>query len=118
MLLLHMHQYTGIVEGGGKLATRLGFPTANIPLADDFVSGIYAARARVLDKEYESVVYANQRRKLLEVHLLNFSGDLYGTKLNVVLLKKIREDTEFSDEHIARIAISDDVMRVRAYFKS
>jgi len=112
-----MNSYKGVVEGGGKLATKLGFPTANIPLTDDSLAGIYAARACVLGREYQAAVYANRKRKLLEAHLLDFSGDLYGAEMQVTLLEKVREDTAFAGEEAARSAILSDVAQVRAYFK-
>lgn len=115
--LCRMDPYRGVVEGGGNFATRLGFPTANIPLTDISLSGIYAARVHLPDSEYDAVIYANQARKLLEAHLLDFSGDLYGKTIEVALLEKIREDAVFADEDAARAAITKDVAAVRAYFK-
>ncbi len=113
-----MKTYRGVVQTGGKLATRLGFPTANIALSDDVVSGIYAARVTIADTGYEGVVYANKKRKLLEVHVFGFSQDLYGKEIEVALLHKVREDAEFPDEQTTRATIAQDITQVRAYFQS
>lgn len=113
-----MQVYDGTVQSGGKAAGKLGFPTANIALADTEVSGIYAARVRIVgDREYASVVYANQKRKLLEAHLFDFSGVLYGKRIEIVLLAKIRDDAVFPDEASARRTIAQDVEAARQYFK-
>ena len=75
--------YKGTVQKGGEYGRRLGFPTANVPLDDTDVSGIFAAQVTVDDKKYHAAVYADQRNKVLEVHLLDFEGDLYGKELTI-----------------------------------
>ncbi|OGG50938.1 hypothetical protein A2763_02800 [Candidatus Kaiserbacteria bacterium RIFCSPHIGHO2_01_FULL_54_36] len=110
--------FTGRVQKGTKRAVALGFPTINIPLDDADVSGIYAARVQAGEKVYEAAAYADQKRGVLEAHLLDFAKDLYGWKVTIKLLKKIREDKKFSDDAGLRIAIADDVAKVREYFKN
>lgn len=109
----------GVVEKGPRIGTALGFPTANIPLADTSVSGIYAARVYVQDEApYMAAVYADQKRKLLEAHILDFSDELYGQEIKIELHKKIREDKVFSDDAALRAAIANDIVEIRKYFKS
>jgi riboflavin kinase/FMN adenylyltransferase len=110
-------KYKGIVQKGGEFGRRLGFPTANIPLEDTKVSGIFAATVRVEDKEYGAAVYADQRNKVLESHLLDFSGDLYGKEIIVELHEKIRNDRRFESANEAREAIADDVQKAREYHR-
>ncbi len=112
--------YNGIVIKGENTGTRLGFPTANIPLEDMGVDGIYAATVTVDDIVYEAGVYANQRRNILEAHLLDFSGDLYGQSITITLYEKIREEKEFgsfANEAELSQTIAQDIKRVRAYFR-
>ncbi|MDO8562040.1 MAG: riboflavin kinase [bacterium] len=111
-----MHSYTGIVERGGGRAAMLGYPTVNIPLEDSAVSGIYAARVKVGDAEYLAAAFADQKRKLLEAHLLDFSGELYGKEITIELYEKIRESKEFPDDTKLREAIAEDIVKVREYF--
>ena len=111
-------KYIGTVQKGGEYGQRLGFPTANIHLEDSEVSGIFAATVRVEGKEYGAAVYADQRNKVLESHLLDFSGDLYGKELEVELLEKIRDDKCFESEDEARGAIAGDVAAAQTYFNS
>ena len=110
--------YRGIVQKGTRRGESLGFPTANISLTDESVSGIYAARVWLEGHEYHAAVYADQRRKLLEAHLGKFKGgDLYGKEIKVELLKKIREDKRFDDENTLREAIAQDIQDVRDFFQ-
>jgi FAD synthase len=110
-------KYIGIVQKGSGSGRRFGFPTANIPLEDDSVSGIYAANVFVGGGEYFSAVYADTKRKLLEAHLLNFNDDLYGMEIEIELVKKMREDRQFADEAEAKKAISADIEAVEAYLR-
>ena len=112
-----MDTYTGIVEAGSQRAAALGYPTINIPLADTEVSGIYAALVKVGEEEYEAVAFADQKRKLLEAHILDFARDIYGWNVKVHLLKKVRENKKFADDTSLKRAIMDDIATVRAYFK-
>lgn len=111
-----MNVYTGIVEKGTERAAGLGFSTINIPLGDTSVSGIYAARVKVGEEEYEAAAYADQRRKVLEAHVLDFSKDLYGWNVKIELLKKIRDDKTFKNDTVLQRAIAHDVASVREYF--
>lgn len=112
-----MDTFTGIVEAGSHRAAALGFPTINIPLPDKDVSGIYAALVKVGEEEYEGVAFADQRRKLLEAHIFDFSKDLYGWNVKIHLLKKVRENKKFTDDSSLKEAIMDDIATVQAYFK-
>ncbi len=107
-----MHSYTGIVQHGGRRAEYLGFPTANIPLPDDSVSGIYAARVKFGAAEHIAVAFADQKRKLLEAHLLDFSGELKGKSITIELCEKIREHEDFTDDAALRAAIKNDIKEV------
>lgn len=108
--------YTGTVTGGSREAALLGFPTANILLSDSDVSGTYTATVWLGDTTYPAVAYADQSRKILEAHLFDFSGDLYGKDIRVVLHTKLRDAERFDvHEELVR-AITHDVRAARAYF--
>ena len=114
--------YKGIVQKGKRRGTALGFPTVNIALEDAEVSGVYAAKVRIGDTEYQAAAFADPGRKLLEAHLLDFlaqggsalgrSGDLYGKSVEIELFEKIRKNTRFPDDAALRAAIAEDVRRV------
>lgn len=103
---------------GEKKGTALGFPTINIPLKNTLVSGIYAGTVAVRGVVYNSAVYVNPRRAILEAHLLDFSGDLYGIEVSITLLKKIRADKTYTNEKELVATISADIQTVRTYFES
>ena len=111
-----MATYSGVVEEGEGAATRLGFPTINIPLHDASVSGVYAARVTIDNARYDAVVFANPKRKVLEAHLLEVSDNLYGKTVSIELYEKSRESEHFKDEHALSQAIAKDVEWARAYF--
>lgn len=111
-------RYRGVVQKGKRLATRLGFPTANIFFdKKEKLSGIFAAHVRVEGKSHPGIAYVNRRRHMLEAHLFDFSGNLYGKEIEVELLKKIREDSLLVGTAL-RVAIAGDVAKVREFFKN
>lgn len=109
------HTFHGVVERGTNLAQKLGFPTANIPFDQPAISGTYVGMVLVGEQEYQAAVYANQKRKLLESYLLDFSGDLYGTPITVILLERLAEDVAFRNEQEGKDFIAQAVAAVREY---
>src|SRR3989338_8575566 len=107
-------RYTGTIEQGSGYAGVLGFRTVNIPLTDDLIDGVYAARVTVKEGEepYMAAAFANQRRKILEAHILDFDNDLSGMPITIELIEKIRETKKFDTEPQLRAAIADDVEKV------
>ena len=111
------HVFTGIVQKGIGRGKALGFPTANIPLEDTAVSGIFAALVLVDGKEYQAAAFADQKRDVLEAHLLDAGLDLYGKEISIEFLHKIRESRVFTDDAELRVTIAGDIAAVREYFK-
>lgn len=94
----------GIVQGGDQRGRELGYPTANMVLSDYQRPryGIYAVRVTLSDgSEHPGVASLGVRptfqppQELLETHLLDFEGDLYGTRIEVALHAFIREEKKF-----------------------
>jgi riboflavin kinase/FMN adenylyltransferase len=123
-----VNKYSGIVQKGAKRGAALGFPTINIPLEDTSPSGIYVARVRVGEEEYEAVAFADKKRKILEAHLLDFpaqgrsasggSIDLYGWNVSIELLEKMRDEKKFLNDTKLKATIADDIAKVRKFFKN
>lgn len=96
----HPVSMSGRVVNGQKLARKLGFPTANVFLKGvaPALSGVYAVTASVKGKEYPGVANIGVRptvdgkAPILEVHLFNFSDDLYHQYLNVTFHHFIRPE--------------------------
>lgn len=106
----------GIVEHGDARGRELGFPTANLPIHDrPELDGIWAAHAEVEGRgRFQATVsigrrptyYPDDAMRLVEVHLLDFSGSIYGSTLSVELVGFLRGQQRFSgsEELVARIA--------------
>jgi riboflavin kinase/FMN adenylyltransferase len=111
-------RYRAVVQKGKRRGAALGFPTINIPLNGEKLSGIFAATVFIDDKGYIAAAYADISRNILEAHILDFSGDLYGKEIEIELLQKIRDDKKFPDEATLKAAIAADIAKVREYRKN
>ena len=88
-------------DRGGKL---LGIPTANINLNDELCpkTGIYAVMVEFNGQKYKGVAnigYSptfDDHEFTVEVHILDFSGNIYGKKIRVNFIKRIRDEIKFS----------------------
>jgi riboflavin kinase/FMN adenylyltransferase len=113
----------GVVVHGDKLGRTIGFPTANIPLADYLRPkfGIYATRTRLADgREIAGVSYVGPRPILngiderLEVHLFDFDEDIYGETLETYFIKYLRGDANFENWDDMLAQIKRDAAEARA----
>ena len=110
----------GKVEKGRQVGKKIGFPTCNIDIKDYVLAkpGVYAVR--VYKKNSKSLIkgIANlgyrptfkQKRLLLEVHLFNFSGNLYNKYLSVEFLRFIRKEKKFNNIKQLRKQIKSDLL--------
>ena len=112
-----MDQHTGIVQKGIGRGRELGYPTINVPLLDNSASGIFAARVKVGEEEFEAAAFADGKRKILEAYIFDFDKDLYGWNVTITLLKKIREGMHFKNDDALRVAITGDIKTIREYFQ-
>ena len=109
----------GVVKKGRQVGKKIGFPTCNIDI-DDYVlakPGVYAVRVlrKNSDKYLKGIANLgyrptfNQKKILLEVHLFNFSGNLYNKLLSVEFLKFIRKEKKFGNVNQLRVQIKKDL---------
>ncbi len=98
------YRMTGRVAHGSKLGRELGFPTANLPLKrrKSPVWGIIAVRVHGIGPVARPAVASlgtrptvNGVEPILEVHVFDFSGDLYGRSLEVEFVRKLRDEVRF-----------------------
>ena len=115
-LLGRPYRISGRVVHGDKRGHKLGFATANIELHRYLspVAGIFSGRVYGVENEpLAAVIYIGSRpvykgeHDILEVHILDFDGDLYGRHLQVELLEKLRGEGDFNseDELVSQIKI-------------
>jgi len=113
-----MQSFTGVVAEGSRRATILGYPTINIRLDGAPEDGIYASVVRVDEAAHHAAAFVDSTRQLLEAHILDFSGVLYGREVSIELVHKIRETQYFDNDDALRDAIREDIAKVREYFKN
>ncbi len=109
----------GIVKKGRQMGKKIGFPTCNIDIKDYVLAkpGVYAVKVlRKNNLKYlkgiANLGYRptfNQKKILLEVHLFNFSGNLYNKLLSVEFLKFIRKEKKFKNVNQLRVQIKKDL---------
>ncbi len=120
-LLGHPYTISGRVAHGAKLGRSLGFPTANIPLRrPPPLSGIFAVEVDGLGRGVASLGLRPTVNPvplpLLEVHLFDWDGELYGAHLRVRFVKKLREERKYDGLEALKRAIAGDARDAREYF--
>jgi riboflavin kinase/FMN adenylyltransferase len=113
-----MVKVSGIVIRGKGKGKTIGFPTINVLLGNPVPSGIYYGRVLAGGREYPAAVYVGAEQKVLEAHLLDFDGDLYGQKVEIAVGEKLRDTERFDSEEELIAAIARDVERVRSKLKA
>src|SRR6185437_11369607 len=118
----------GRVEQGDRRGRTIGFPTANIELADYLrpAAGVYAVRAAIGRDGawHDGVANLGLRPTFggsdlrLEVHLFDFAGDLYGRHLRVAFVDYIRAERKFAGLDALKAQIAADALRARAILAS
>ena len=116
---------SGVVGYGQQLGRELGFPTANVQL-NRFsapLSGVFAVKVNVAGSIYRGAANVGLRptvgdllKPILEVHLLDFAGDLYGQRIVVEFVHKIRDEEKFTSLEKLVATISHDVEMIREWF--
>jgi riboflavin kinase/FMN adenylyltransferase len=120
-LLGRPYTISGKVVHGAHLGRDLGFPTANLPLPHrPPLAGIYVVAEETHGRGVASLGYRPTvnpvPQPLLEVHFLEGSPALYGQRLRVRFLHKLRDEAKFNDLGALRAAIAHDAAQAREYF--
>jgi riboflavin kinase/FMN adenylyltransferase len=126
-LLGRDYTMSGRVAHGEKLGRTLGFPTANIVLRrQPPLAGIFAVESELEETHARLQGVASVGRRptvrqnappLLEVHLFDWHGDLYGRHLRVKFLRKLRDEKKYDGLEALRSAIAQDVAQAKDCFR-
>jgi len=117
MLLGRSYGLTGVVAHGQARGRLIGFPTANLELSEARVAcppeGVYAVKVLAGSRSYKGMAnigknptFGDVEKTRLETHLFDFTGDLYGQKITVLFVDRIREQLKFKgiEELMAQLA--------------
>jgi riboflavin kinase / FMN adenylyltransferase len=121
-LLGRPYSIRGVVEAGAKRGRTIGFPTANLGGVHTLVpkDGVYAVRVRLGDRVCPAAANVGpnptfgEDAKKIEVHLIDFSGDLYGRELRVEFVRRLRDTRPFAGVNELVEQLKQDVVAVRA----
>jgi len=122
VMLGRPYRLSGTVVAGESLGRELGAPTANLDLPAEKLlpaDGVYFGRVENLGGS-PALLYVGSRptvggaARVAEVHILDFEGRLYGRRLDVVALRRLRGDISFGGLEELERSIREDVERARA----
>ena len=111
----------GVVTGGQRIGTWLGFPTANVAIekAQEFRHGIYAVRVYLGDESFDGAAYLGTRPTfddgppVLETFLFEFDEQIYGKSIEVELIDLVREDQRFKSPDALKEQMAEDCEKAR-----
>ncbi|MDM8533074.1 bifunctional riboflavin kinase/FAD synthetase [Clostridiaceae bacterium HSG29] len=115
----------GIVIDGEKIGRKIGFPTANLELDNNFAilkPGVYITRTIIDNKKYYSITNVGFNPTLkqsdftVETHILDFNESIYGKIIRVDFYKRIRNEMKFSSINDLKESIRWDIYTTRKYF--
>ena len=126
-LLTRPYTIEGVVQHGDKVGRTLGFPTANIDMANYLRPrfGIYAVRGRLADgRILDGAANLGVRpsfdppKELLEPYFFDFDSDLYGQTIAVELIDFIRPEAKFDSMDALAVQMADDVATAKRLLRS
>jgi riboflavin kinase/FMN adenylyltransferase len=116
----------GKVTRGARRGQKLGFPTANLTVDEKMMipaDGIYAARVRWGTANHQGVVnigvrptFEDHGERIVEAHVLDFTGDLYGQTLEIELIKRLRSERRFESAEELIAQMKEDIAQTRRLF--
>jgi riboflavin kinase/FMN adenylyltransferase len=119
------YNVSGVVIEGKRRGVAMGFPTANIKPNKELLParGVYAAVVNLEGKRRQSVLNIGINPTFgdvevsLEVHLIDFTGDIYGKHLEVQFIDRIREEQTFPGPEELSLQIKKDTDKARVILK-
>ena len=124
-LLGRPYNVSGIVVPGKKRGSILGIPTANIKPEKELIpaQGVYAVISHLDEGRYRGVLNIGFNPTFsdadlsVEVYLLDFDGDIYGKKINILFIDRIRDEIKFENPELLVKQIRKDIDDARSILK-
>lgn len=117
-----LYRVKGVVIQGKNRGKKLGIPTINMKTTLDIPHGVYISQAIISKKTCNSVSFIGEAKTFdekevyLETLVLDFDEDIYGISVEVILLKKIRENQKFATPADLVSQIEKDKKLAREFF--
>lgn len=122
------YELNGTIVEGDKIGRTIGFPTANLNIIDNSklipADGIYAVKILLKTKIYKGMLYIGNRptlsgnlEKRIEVNIFDFEQEIYGEKMKIFLVDKIREDKKFINLQEMTHQLKEDEKNAREILK-
>jgi riboflavin kinase/FMN adenylyltransferase len=122
-LLGYEYSITGKVVEGNKIGRKIGFPTANIELEDEYklitAVGVYACRIQCNDKLYLGMGNIGYRPTInksdltIEVHIFDFDEEIYGNTITIFFVDRIRDEIKFESLEALRQQLIRDRVKIK-----
>ncbi len=120
-LLGRYHSLSGRVVRGRGRGRTLGFPTANLASETECIppDGVYATRVILGDRAYPSITNIGMRptfsesARTIEAHIFDFARDIYGTRIKIELIERIRPERKFDNADALKAQITLDLNKAR-----
>ncbi len=117
------YEIEGEVIKGKSRGKTLGFPTANIQTSNEITPrGVFLSEVHLAGKEYPSLTNIgvcptfHQKDRNIESYILNFDADLYGERIRIRFLKKIRDEILFDSPKDLSDQIQKDIQAAETFF--
>ncbi|MFZ6050860.1 bifunctional riboflavin kinase/FAD synthetase [Halocola ammonii] len=105
--LNHPYTISGTVVRGEGLGKKIGFPTANISVEESYklipAKGVYAVKAEIGEQTFDGMLnigtrptVTNEDRQTIEVHLFGLESEIYGSRVTLSLMDRIRDEVQFN----------------------
>lgn len=117
----------GTVVSGRGVGKELGFPTANIRLKNEELlmprEGVYAVEILINEKKFYGMLNIgtkptfNEHKQTIEVHIFNFKNEIYGQELNILFLKRIRDEKKFENKQKLIEQLRKDEAEIKHFFE-
>jgi riboflavin kinase/FMN adenylyltransferase len=117
-LLTYPYLLNGCIVHGNRIGRTLGFPTANIEMDDPHkilpAAGVYAVWVRLDGTPYKGMLSIGNRPTLngrdmaVEVHLLHFSGLIYGRNIEILFVRRMRDNKKFENLEALKAQLAED----------
>jgi len=115
----YCYMLTGIIVSGKGLGRKLNFPTVNLHIEETYKlipkTGVYVVKTKLENNTVFGIMNIGYRptidgkNQTIEIHLLDFNADLYGKKMQIEILKRLREEQKFdSVEHLTKQIQEDE----------